>query len=90
MVALVRKGGDTTTRTGIETAGSRKDLGFWLWPLGAGRCKQHLTLSQGRTRHPQLLRPSSRSRAPTSGAHVLPGRPVRDQPKISADRTAWR
>ena len=33
------KGGDTTTRTGIETAGSGKDLGFWLWPLGAGRCK---------------------------------------------------
>eukprot|EP00964_Phaeocystis_antarctica_P023264 scaffold13020_cov54-Phaeocystis_antarctica.AAC.2 len=26
------KGGDTTTRTGIETAGSLKDLGFWLWP----------------------------------------------------------
>ena len=39
MVALVRKGSDTTTRTGIETAGSGKDLGFWLWPLGAGRCK---------------------------------------------------
>eukprot|EP00964_Phaeocystis_antarctica_P021833 scaffold12125_cov63-Phaeocystis_antarctica.AAC.2 len=39
MVALVRKGGDTTTRTEIETAGSGKDLGFWLWPLGAGRCK---------------------------------------------------
>ena len=33
------KGGDTTTRTEIETAGSGKDLGFWLWPLGAGRCK---------------------------------------------------
>eukprot|EP00964_Phaeocystis_antarctica_P126821 scaffold90493_cov63-Phaeocystis_antarctica.AAC.2 len=31
--------GDTTTRTEIETAGSGKDLGFWLWPLGAGRCK---------------------------------------------------
>ena len=26
------KGGDTTTRTEIETAGSGKDLGFWLWP----------------------------------------------------------
>eukprot|EP00964_Phaeocystis_antarctica_P124227 scaffold87907_cov60-Phaeocystis_antarctica.AAC.7 len=35
------KGGDTTTRTGIETAGSGKDLGFWLWPLGAGRCKRN-------------------------------------------------
>eukprot|EP00964_Phaeocystis_antarctica_P140983 scaffold105946_cov47-Phaeocystis_antarctica.AAC.1 len=32
-----KKGGDTTTRTEIETAGSGKDLGFWLWPLGAGR-----------------------------------------------------
>eukprot|EP00964_Phaeocystis_antarctica_P030360 scaffold17145_cov59-Phaeocystis_antarctica.AAC.2 len=51
-------------RTGNDTAGSGKDLGFWLWPLGAGRCKQHLTLAQGRTRHPQPLRPSSRSRAP--------------------------
>eukprot|EP00964_Phaeocystis_antarctica_P019434 scaffold10728_cov64-Phaeocystis_antarctica.AAC.1 len=26
-------------------------------PLGAGRCKQHLTLAQGRTRHPQPLQP---------------------------------
>ena len=26
-------------KTGIETAGSGKDLGFWLWPHGAGRCK---------------------------------------------------
>ena len=34
-----KTGGDTTTRTEIETAGSGKDLGFWLWPLGAGRCK---------------------------------------------------
>ena len=25
------KGGDTTTRTEIETAGSGKDLGFWLY-----------------------------------------------------------
>ena len=25
-----KKGSDTTTRTGIETAGSGKDLGFWL------------------------------------------------------------
>ena len=49
------KGGDTTTRTEIEIAGSGKDLGFWLWPLGAGRCKQHLTLAQGRTRHPPSL-----------------------------------
>eukprot|EP00964_Phaeocystis_antarctica_P073078 scaffold44813_cov62-Phaeocystis_antarctica.AAC.5 len=39
MVALVRKGGNMTTRTEVETAGSGKDLGFWLWPLGAGRCK---------------------------------------------------
>ena len=39
MVALLRKGDDATTRTGVETAGSGKDLGFWLWPLGAGRCK---------------------------------------------------
>ena len=47
MVALLRKGDDTTTRAGIETAGSGKDLGFWLWPRGAGRCKQHLTLAIG-------------------------------------------
>ena len=41
-----KKGGDTTTRTEIETAGSGKDLGFWLWPLvGVGRCKQHLALA---------------------------------------------
>ena len=25
------KGGETTTRTEIETEGSGKDLGFWLW-----------------------------------------------------------
>ena len=40
MVGLVRKGGDTTTRTEVETAGSGKDLGvsgFGPWP--AGRCK---------------------------------------------------
>ena len=51
-------------RTGIETAGSGKELGFWLWPRGAGRCKQHLTLAEGRTRQPQPLQPPSRSRAP--------------------------
>ena len=28
----LRKGGDTTTRTGIETAGSGKDLGFGFGP----------------------------------------------------------
>ena len=44
---MLRKGDDTTTRTGNETAGSGKDLGFWLWPRGAGRCKQHLTLAIG-------------------------------------------
>ena len=42
------KGDDTTTRTEIETAGSGKDLGFcvvfWLWPLGAGRCKHFVLL----------------------------------------------
>ena len=32
------KGGDTTTRTGVETAGSGKDLGFWLWPLSFSLC----------------------------------------------------
>ena len=53
------KGGDTTTRTEIETAGSGKDLGFWIWPLEAGRCKQHLTLAKGRTRHPQPLHSSA-------------------------------
>eukprot|EP00964_Phaeocystis_antarctica_P075588 scaffold46658_cov48-Phaeocystis_antarctica.AAC.1 len=41
------KGGDTTTRTGIESAGSGKDLGFWLWPLGAGRCKAAPYASSG-------------------------------------------
>ena len=46
MVALVRKGSDTTTRTGIETAGSGKDLGFWFWPLirGLGRAFLYLSI----------------------------------------------
>ena len=65
-VALVRKGGDTTTR-GLKLR--PRDLGkIWISGFGpsepAGRCKQHLTLAKGRTRHPQPLRPSSRSRAP--------------------------
>ena len=41
-----KKGGDTTTRTEIETAGSGKDLGFWLWPWEPAAAKQHLTLSK--------------------------------------------
>ena len=61
------KGGGTTGRTEFETAGSGKDLGFWLRPLGAGRCKQRLTLAEGRTRHPQPLQPPSRRRAPGGG-----------------------
>ena len=32
VLALVRKGGDTTTRTEIETAGSGKDLGSGFGP----------------------------------------------------------
>eukprot|EP00964_Phaeocystis_antarctica_P029746 scaffold16776_cov71-Phaeocystis_antarctica.AAC.3 len=65
------KGGDTTTRTEIETAGSGKDLGFWLWPLGAGRCKQHLTLAKGRTRHPRCASPAivEEPRARTESRH---------------------
>eukprot|EP00964_Phaeocystis_antarctica_P019112 scaffold10546_cov59-Phaeocystis_antarctica.AAC.4 len=46
-----KKGGDTTTRTEIETAGSGKDLGFWLWPLGAGRCKAAPSGGRGRYGH---------------------------------------
>ena len=103
MVALVRKGGDTTTRTEIQTAGSGKALGFWLWPLGAGRCKAAPYAIEGP--HPSPAASSATVEEPrarkvavrkvrkvvqTSGAHVLPGRPVRDQPKISADRTVWR
>eukprot|EP00964_Phaeocystis_antarctica_P077235 scaffold47896_cov65-Phaeocystis_antarctica.AAC.2 len=59
-----KKGGDTTTRTEIETAGSGKDLGFGFGPSEPAAAKQHLTLSQGRTRHPQPLQPPSKSRAP--------------------------
>ena len=69
MVALVRKGGDTTTR-GLKLR--LRDLGkiwvsaFWLsfGPWEPAAAKQHLTLSKGRTRHPQPLQPPSRSRAP--------------------------
>eukprot|EP00964_Phaeocystis_antarctica_P024157 scaffold13536_cov60-Phaeocystis_antarctica.AAC.2 len=57
-------GVDTTTRTEIETAGSGKDLGFGFGPSEPAAAKQHLTLSQGRTRHPQPLQPPPRSRAP--------------------------
>eukprot|EP00964_Phaeocystis_antarctica_P069815 scaffold42462_cov58-Phaeocystis_antarctica.AAC.3 len=64
--------GDTTTRTGIETAGSGKDLGFWLWPLGASRCKQHLALSQGRTRVTRSLFSQPPSRIGTKTARTSP------------------
>eukprot|EP00964_Phaeocystis_antarctica_P082346 scaffold51630_cov64-Phaeocystis_antarctica.AAC.3 len=32
-----KRGRHNNARTEIETAGSGKDLDFWLWPLGAGR-----------------------------------------------------
>ena len=37
--------------------------GFGPSEPAAARCKQHLTLAQGRTRHPQSLQPPLRSRA---------------------------
>ena len=40
-----KKGGDTTTRTEMETAGSGKDLGFGFGPSEPAAAKQHLTLS---------------------------------------------
>eukprot|EP00964_Phaeocystis_antarctica_P022488 scaffold12479_cov51-Phaeocystis_antarctica.AAC.4 len=50
------KGGETTTRTEIETG---KDLGFCgFGPWEPAAAKQHLTLAKGRTRHPQPLQPS--------------------------------
>eukprot|EP00964_Phaeocystis_antarctica_P128263 scaffold92016_cov54-Phaeocystis_antarctica.AAC.1 len=65
MVALVRIKGATGQR-GLELR--LRDLGkIWVSSFGPwepAAAKQHLTLAKGRTRHPQPLRPSSRSRAP--------------------------
>ena len=85
MIALIRKGDDTTTSSnGIETAGSGR-FGFWLWPLVKPRpASSTLRLSQGRTRHPQPLRTTLRSRAPGQESRCASG----CMEKVGRSRTA--